>query len=131
MNLNNVALCGRAGRDPEVRHFESGKILAELSMAVQRPFKNADGSHDTDWFQVKFWGKAAEAARDYLKKGQIFGVVGRLEVEKWQDQQGNNRSKVVIVANELKLGPKPQGEQRQADSPPPDDDFGDEDECPF
>lgn len=136
MYINNVTLSGRAGRDPEFKEFNSGKTLAELSMAVQRPFKNTDGNYDTDWFQVKIWGKAAEVARDFLKKGQIFAVTGKLEVEKWTDNNGNNREKVVIVAERLCLGQKPQGEQQErqpAGQSPGGGDYGfdDEDEIPF
>lgn len=130
MNINSVVLTGRAGRDPEQRFFESGKVLTTLSMAVNRPGKDSD----TDWFEIKLWGKAAEICAEYVRKGQMFGIVGRIEQESWTDQQsGQNRSKHVIVANELKLAPK--GDNRPAEqeqqAAPPADDFGDDEECPF
>jgi single-strand DNA-binding protein len=100
MSINNVVLTGRAGRDPEVRYFESGSAVANLSIAVDR-FRRED---DPDWFEVEIWGKQAQLAADYLRKGQLFGLEGRLEQSKWTDRAtGEQRSKVVIKTSRFVL----------------------------
>jgi single-strand DNA-binding protein len=99
MSLNTVILSGRAGRDPEVRYFESGQHIAKFTMAVDR---NAKGE-DADWFDVEVWGKSAQFAADYLRKGARVAVEGRLKQERWQDRSGQNRSSVVVSAFRLEL----------------------------
>jgi single-strand DNA-binding protein len=99
MSLNTVILSGRAGRDPEVRYFESGQNVAKFTMAVDR---NAKGE-DADWFDVEVWGKSAQFAADYLRKGARVAVEGRLKQERWQDKSGQNRSSVVVSAFRLEL----------------------------
>lgn len=104
--INNVVLVGRAGGDPEAKTFSSGSKVVSLNMACNRPTKEKE----TDWFQVKIWGKAAETAEKYIKKGHLFGVEGRLQQETWEDN-GNKRSKVVVVANAVRLmQPKSEGD---------------------
>ncbi|MDE2100185.1 MAG: single-stranded DNA-binding protein [Patescibacteria group bacterium] len=113
--LNSVSLVGRAGNDPDIKVFNSGHKLAELRMAINRPGKE-QGKQETDWFDIKIWGKSADIAEQYVKKGHIFGVIGELQVEKWE-HNGNQRSKVVVNAHNLRLmQPKeqqPQQEQQQ------------------
>jgi single-strand DNA-binding protein len=99
MSINSITLTGRAGRDPEARYFESGRNVTEVSIAVDK-FKKED---KPDWFDVKFWGKQGEVAANYLRKGSLFGVTGRLELETWTDKDGNKRSKAVIVGERLQL----------------------------
>ncbi len=99
MSLNTVILSGRAGRDPEVRHFQSGQNVVKFPMAVDR---NAKGE-DADWFDVEVWGKSAQFAADYLRKGARVAVEGRLKQERWQDKSGQNRSSVVVSAFRLEL----------------------------
>lgn len=109
--LNVVTLVGRAGNAPEVRHFESGSMNCTIRMAVDRPTKEKQ----TDWIPIKAWSKSAETLRDYVKKGDRFGVVGSLEVEEWTDNNGEKRSKIVVNASQVRLmEPKPKdGEQQQ------------------
>ena len=100
MSINTITLTGRAGHDPEIRYFESGTQVAEVSIAIDK-FKRDEGP---DWFTVKFWGKQAQVAADYLRKGALFGVTGRLELEKWTDRNtGESRSKPVIIGERLQL----------------------------
>lgn len=96
--INNVVVVGRAGGDPELREFSSGAKVASLSMAIKRPAKE----DETDWIDIKIWGKSAEIAMSYIKKGHLFGVEGRLQQEKWQDQ-GVNKSRLLVVANNVRL----------------------------
>lgn len=104
--MNNITLVGRCGADPEVRYLESGKVVAELRLAVNRRSRD----EEPDWFNLKIWDKQAQVAADYVRKGSLIGVIGRLEMEKWTDRvSGEQRSKPVIVVGRLELlGPKPE-----------------------
>lgn len=96
--LNNVTLVGRAGKSPEVRHFESGKIKGTVNMAVNRISKDKE----TDWFPIEAWGKQAEIMGEFVKKGHKFGVVGELRNEEWEDEDGKHR-KTIVVAQRIIL----------------------------
>ena len=72
MGVNSVTLVGRAGRDPEVRYFESGSMVANLTIAVNR--RNRDS--EPDWFNLEIWGKQAQVAADYVKRGSLIGITG-------------------------------------------------------
>jgi single-strand DNA-binding protein len=115
MSLNLVNLVGRAGRDPEIRYFESGSPpLCELTMAVNRPTRRDD---QPDWFNLKIWGKTAEVAANYVKKGSLIGIQGSLRIETWSDPNtGAHRSKPVILVNRLDLlGSKRDAEEAAGD----------------
>lgn len=99
MSINNVILTGRAGRDPEVRYFESGSAVASLAIAVDRYKQD-----EPDWFDLELWGKLAQAAGDYVRKGSRIGIIGRLEQQKWTDRAtGEKRSKVLVKVVNLEL----------------------------
>lgn len=101
MSLNLVHLVGRAGTDPEVKWFESGSVLCKLTLAVNRPTKK---SEDPDWFNLEIWGKTAEIASNYVKKGSLIGIQGSLRIETWSDRNtGANRSRPVIRVDRLDL----------------------------
>ncbi len=101
MTLNVVNLVGRAGRDPEVKYFESGSVVCNLTLAVNRQTRNSD---EPDWFNLEIWGKTAEVAANYVRKGSLIGVSGSLKFEYWQDRAtGANRSKPVIRVDRLDL----------------------------
>ena len=98
--VNTIALVGRAGRDPEVRYFESGSVVADFTLAVKRPRKD-DGP---DWFSLKVWGKQAQVAADYVRKGSLLGITGSLAEERWTDRtSGEERSKLVVRVGRLEL----------------------------
>ena len=100
MNLNVVALVGCLGRDPETKYFDSGTVVTKFSIAVNRPKK--DGVQEADWFDCEAWGKTAEFATNYIKKGNRVSIVGKLKQEKWEDRTtGDKRSKVVISVDRL------------------------------
>jgi single-strand DNA-binding protein len=103
--MNSITLVGRAGRDPEVRYFETGTMVANLSMAVNRRSKD----EDPDWFNLEIWGKQAQVAADYVRKGSLIGVIGRVGQQEWADRTtGEKRSKTVVTVERLELlGPKP------------------------
>ncbi|MBE9180248.1 single-stranded DNA-binding protein [Oculatella sp. LEGE 06141] len=105
MPINAVTLVGRAGRDPDVKYFESGTVVCNLTLAVDRRRRN---SEEPDWFSLEIWGKTAEIAANYVRKGSLVGITGSLKFDYWQDRStGAERSKPVIRVDRLELlGPK-------------------------
>ena len=100
MGINSVTLVGRAGRDPEVRYFESGTVVANLTMAVNR--RNRED--EPDWFNLEIWGKQAQVAADYVKKGSLIGITGSFKLDSWKDRNtGEDRSKPVVRVDRLEL----------------------------
>jgi single-strand DNA-binding protein len=114
MSLNIVTLVGRAGRDPEVKYFESGSVVCNFTLAVNRLTRNSD---EPDWFNLEIWGKTAEVAGNYVRKGSLIGVQGSLKFDYWQDRSsGTTRSKPVIRVERLDLlGSKQDAEQARGD----------------
>jgi single-strand DNA-binding protein len=102
MSINTITLVGRAGRDPELRFFESGTSVANLTMAVDKASSNRE--EEPDWFSLEIWGKQAQVAADYVRKGSLIGVVGRMTSEHWTDRNtGEKRSKPVVKVERLAL----------------------------
>ena len=100
MAINSVTLVGRAGRDPEVRYFESGTVVANLTMAVNRRSRN----DEPDWFNLEIWGKQAQVAADYVKKGSLIGITGSFKLDSWKDRNtGEDRNKPVVRVDRLEL----------------------------
>tara|TARA_B100001250_G_scaffold327694_1_gene291982 strand:+ start:634 stop:1023 length:390 start_codon:yes stop_codon:yes gene_type:complete len=100
MGINSVTLVGRAGRDPEVRYFESGTVVANLTMAVNRRSRD----DEPDWFNLEIWGKQAQVAADYVKKGSLIGITGSFKLDTWKDRNtGEDRNKPVIRVDRLEL----------------------------
>lgn len=97
--VNSVILVGRAGRDPEMRYFESGRVKTTFSLAVNRPTKEKE----TDWFDIEIWGRQAEIAGEYVRKGSLIGIEGRLDFSKWTDDAGTKNVRPIINANGLRL----------------------------
>ncbi len=100
MGINSINLVGRAGRDPDVRYFESGSIVANLTLAVNRRSRN----EEPDWFNLEIWGKQAQVAADYVKKGSLIGITGSFKLDQWKDKTtGENKSKPVVRVDRLEL----------------------------
>jgi len=104
--LNKVILVGNLGFDPEVRHTQSGVSVANLRLATTERVKAGDGWEDrTEWHRVVLFGKTADTAGQYLKKGNQVFIEGRLQTRKWTDQQGNDRYTTEVVGfNMIMLG---------------------------
>lgn len=104
-SVNRVIILGNLGADPEVRNSQSGSTVASLSVATSRRHRNADGEvqTDTEWHRVVLFGRAAEIARDYLKKGNSAYIEGRLRTRKYTDNQGIERWITEIVGDSLQL----------------------------
>ncbi|MEO0538798.1 MAG: single-stranded DNA-binding protein [Cyanobacteria bacterium P01_A01_bin.123] len=101
MTLNIVTLVGRAGRDPDVKYFESGNVVCNLTLAVDRRSRNND---QPDWFNLEIWGRTAEIAANYVRKGSLIGISGSLKFDYWQDRAtGQPRSKPVVRVDRLEL----------------------------
>lgn len=117
MSINVVTLIGRVGGDPDIKYFESGTVKCRLTLAVNR--RTREGEH-TDWFNLELWGKTAEVAGNYVRKGKQIAVKGSLKFDSWSDRQtGVNRSSPVIHVEQLELlGSKRDGEGGMADMCP-------------
>lgn len=101
--LNTVALMGRLTRDPELKTAQSGVSFATFGLAVDNGFGE---NKRTDFFEVIAWRKTGELAAAYLRKGALIGLRGRLEQQRWQDENGKNRSSVKVVAEDITFGEK-------------------------
>lgn len=108
---NKVQLIGNLGKDPEVKQLNSGKTVANLSIATSETYKNAEGEKitDTQWHNLVAWGKTAEFAENYLKKGNKVAIDGKLINRTYEDKEGIKRYVTEILVNEfLMLTPKDQ-----------------------
>ncbi len=97
---NGVYLIGRLVKDPEIKELESGKKVCNITLAVQRPFKNADGEYETDFFDCSLWEGIAFNTSEYSKKGDLIGVKGRLQQDRYE-KDGEKVSKLNIVAERV------------------------------
>jgi single-strand DNA-binding protein len=102
-DINHVVLVGRLTRDAELRYTAGGQAVCKFSIAVNRRRKNGDQWEDeANFFDIVLWGRQGESLNQYLVKGKMIGVEGELRQDRWQ-QDGQNRSRVEIVANNLQL----------------------------
>lgn len=105
-SVNKVILIGNLGRDPETRYLPSGDAITNISIATTDTWKDKGGEKQerTEWHRVSFFGRLAEIAGEYLKKGSQVYVEGRLQTRKWQDKEsGQDRYSTEIVANEMRM----------------------------
>lgn len=99
--LNKIIAQGRLTADPELRRTQSGKAVTSITLAVDRDFKEQDGTRATDFIPVVAWGGTAELMAKYFTKGRMAVVEGRLQVRKWQADDGSNRYTTEIVASSV------------------------------
>jgi single-strand DNA-binding protein len=141
-NLNKVLLLGNVTRDPEIRYTPKGSAVCDLGVAVNRAYTTDSGEkrEEVTFVDVTLWGRTAEVASEYLKKGRPVFVEGRLQMDTWDDKQtGQKRTRLRVVAENMQLlggrreGGGDAGEGRQPSAPPkksaPSE--PDEDEIPF
>ncbi|GAB6392470.1 MAG: single-stranded DNA-binding protein [Treponematales bacterium] len=108
-DINHVVLVGRLTRDAELKYTANGQAVCKFSIAVNRRRKNGDNWEDEpSFFDIVLWGRSGEALNQYLLKGKAIGVEGELRQDRWQ-QDGQNRSKVEVVANNIQLLGSPGG----------------------
>jgi single-strand DNA-binding protein len=99
--INTVILVGRVGQDPEIKYFESGSVKARFSVAVDRSFSRENKV--TDWFNIEVWGRQAEFASEWIRKGTMVAITGQIEVQRWTDQSGNVRETLIVKAQDIRL----------------------------
>jgi len=111
MNLNKVFLLGNLTRDPEIRQTPSGQAVATFNIATNRFFTDNTGQKQkhTEFHNVVAWGRNAEIINQYLKKGSLILVEGRIQTRNWLDQQGVKHWKTEVIAERIQLGPKSGG----------------------
>jgi single-strand DNA-binding protein len=104
-SVNKVILIGNLGRDPETRYMPDGGAITNISIATTETWKDKAGEKQekTEWHRIAFFGKLAEIAGEYLKKGSQVYVEGRLQTRKWQDKDGNDKYTTEIVADRMQM----------------------------
>lgn len=140
--MNNVTLIGNLGQDPEMKYFESGSNVTKFSLALNS-YNKKEEKEVTDWVNCEAWNKTAELIGEYCKKGHKVAVEGCLKTSKWEDENGENRSKTYVLVNRIGfLTPKKQEtesatpkqeqqEPQQQQIVDPDEYFIREEEIPF
>ena len=118
-SLNKVMIIGRLGSDPEIRYTPSGSPVVNMSVATDESYqKDGQKVEQTEWHRVQVWRKLAEHCANYLSKGRLVFVEGRLRTRKWQDQQGNDRYTTEIVARTVQFLDKAKDGQQAGDVGP-------------
>jgi single-strand DNA-binding protein len=105
-SINKVILIGNLGKDPEVRYMPSGEAVTNITLATTDTWKDkasGDKKESTEWHRVAFFGRLAEIAGQYLKKGRQVYIEGSLRTRKWQDKDGQDRYTTEIIASEMKM----------------------------
>ncbi|WP_375584767.1 single-stranded DNA-binding protein [Cyclobacterium xiamenense] len=111
--VNKVILVGNLGADPEVKHLEGDKVVANLRLATTEAYKDRNGNRveNTEWHDLELWDGQAKVAEQYLRKGSQIYVEGKIKSDTWQDEQGNNRKKTRIrVLSFTMLGSRNMGQ---------------------
>jgi single-strand DNA-binding protein len=105
MSVNKVILVGRLGKDPETRYTSSGQAVCNFSLATDETFKDRAGEKQkrTEWHKIVVWAKQAEIAQQYLHKGSLIYLEGRIQTRQWDDKEGQKRTTVEIVATNFRM----------------------------
>ncbi len=113
-SINKVILVGRLGRDPEIKYTAGGQALARFSLATDESYKDRNSGEQkqrTEWHNIVAWRRLAEICGEYLTKGKLVYIEGRLRTRKWEDREGNKRSTTEIEAREMQmLSPRGEGD---------------------
>ena len=115
--LNNINLMGRLTKDPECRTTPNGVSVATWYLAVDRDYKMQDGTRPTDFFNCIAWKGTADLARQYLKKGRLITVTGRMEMRDYQDKNGNQRRVYEVNVQGFYFGDSAKPQQSQQQTP--------------
>jgi single-strand DNA-binding protein len=122
MSVNKAILVGRLGRDPETRFTSGGQAVCNFTMATDETYKDRNGERQkrTEWHRIVLWGKLAELAQQYLKKGSLVFIEGRIQTRQWDDREGQKRNTTEIVGTGMRfLGGRGDG-GASAGAPEPD-----------
>jgi len=115
MNLNKIFIIGRLTRDPEARTLPSGQSVSNFGMATNRAWTNQETKEkqeQTEFHNIVAFGRLAEICNQYLKKGSLTFIEGRIQTRNWQDQKGETKYRTEIVAETLQMGPRPQSQNK-------------------
>ena len=105
-SVNKVILIGNLGADPEIRYFPSGGAVTSIRIATTETWNDKQSGEKrerTEWHRIEFFGRLAEIVKEYLKKGSPVYVEGRIQTDKWQDKDGNDRYTTKIIAREMQM----------------------------
>ena len=100
--MNTAVIVGRVGKDPDIKYYESGKVRTSFSVAVNR-WDSKTKSEVTDWFNIEVWDKQAEFAGEYVKKGRLVAIDGRIQINNYTDATGTERVWNSVVASNIRL----------------------------
>jgi len=150
MSINKVILVGNVGKDPDVRHLDTGVAVANFPLATSENYtaKNGDKVSTTEWHNIVVWRGLAEVAEKYVTKGRQLYIEGKIKTRSWDDKEGNKRYTTEVVADVLQLlGSRPDNQQSDNQNAPyggnqsepagfkgadePEDDQGGDDDLPF
>ena len=132
--MNNVVIVGRLTKDPELKYLTSGTAVATFTMAIDRDYKNKDGSITTDFIPVEIMGKPAEFVANYITKGRLVGVQGSIRVDRYETPEGEKRTFTKVAGRNIQAleskSKVEQGEQAPQEAPA---EFSavDDDDVPF
>lgn len=101
--MNRIVLLGRLVRDPEVRYTQTGKVVTQFTIAVDRPFNNQEGQREADFIPIVIWGKQAEVCGNSLTKGQRVLVEGRLQIRNYDAKDGSKRYVTEVIADHFEF----------------------------
>lgn len=118
MNLNKVLLIGRLVQEVGLRYLPSGTSIAILNIATNRAYRDKQGNlrEETEFHRVIAWGKLGETCKQFLTKGRLVFVEGRIRSRSWIDAQGNKRTSFEIIAESIKFGPKPGNQETEKEA---------------
>lgn len=141
--MNSVILIGNLGQDPEMKYFDSGSKVTKFSLAL-RGYSKKEEKEVTDWVSCEAWGKTAELIGEYCKKGHKLAIEGSLKTQKWEDNDGNKKSKTFVLVSRVEFLTSKNSDQTQTTAVEsvqqepeqqqfvnPDDYFIGEEEIPF
>ena len=110
--LNRIVLIGRLTKDPELRYTQSGKAVCTFTLAVDRPYLANNGNREADFINIVVWNKTAENCAQYLAKGKLAAVDGRLQIRSYDGQDGQRRYVTEVIADNVRfLSPKSEAQQ--------------------
>lgn len=102
--MNSIALIGRLVKDPELKHTkDQNKSYCKFIIAVDRNYKSADGTRECDFIPIMIWGKKAEVICTYMKKGDSISIIGKLRIDKYEDENNNKKYVTEVIADDFKF----------------------------
>lgn len=107
--MNKIILLGRLTKDPEVKYTNNGKAVAQFTLAVNRPIKNAEGNYEADFINIVAWNQTAEVVGNYVHKGQRLLIEGRLQIRTYDAKDGSKRYVTEVVASNIEFIEKKEG----------------------